>query len=57
MPQIDNGFSIAASNVTYLGKATYQCYAGFGFLSGLSVETITCTATGRWERFPECLGE
>ncbi|MCL4136243.1 UNVERIFIED_CONTAM: hypothetical protein GTU68_021071, partial [Idotea baltica] len=55
VPQIDNGFSIGASNVTYLGQATYQCYAGFGFSSGLPVETISCTASGRWERFPECM--
>ena len=54
VPQIDNGFSIGATNVTYMGQATYQCYAGFGFPSG--GETITCTSEGKWERLPECKG-
>ncbi|KAB7498637.1 Fibropellin-1 [Armadillidium nasatum] len=54
VPQIDNGFSITATNVTYLGGATYQCYAGFAFSSGAAKETISCTSSGRWERFPEC---
>lgn len=34
VPQIDNGFAIAATNVTFGGEANYQCYAGFGFPSG-----------------------
>ncbi|XP_045614794.2 uncharacterized protein uif isoform X1 [Procambarus clarkii] len=55
VPQIDNGFSIGATNVTYLGQATYQCYAGFGFPSSKGVETITCTEHGEWQRLPECL--
>jgi len=28
VPQIDNGFAVGATNVTYRGMATYQCYAG-----------------------------
>ncbi|XP_042883171.1 sushi, von Willebrand factor type A, EGF and pentraxin domain-containing protein 1-like isoform X2 [Penaeus japonicus] len=55
VPQIDNGFSIGATNVTYRGQATYQCYAGFGFLSGQPVETVRCTELGEWEKLPECL--
>ena len=43
VPQIDNGFAIDATNVTHRGEATYQCYAGFGFSSGLAVERIRCT--------------
>ncbi|XP_069982832.1 uncharacterized protein uif isoform X1 [Penaeus vannamei] len=55
VPQIDNGFSIGATNVTYRGQATYQCYAGFGFPSGKPVETVKCTELGVWEKLPECL--
>ncbi|KAK7079934.1 Calcium ion binding, partial [Halocaridina rubra] len=55
VPQIDNGFSIGATNVTYKGQATYQCYAGFGFPSGAPLETVSCTEQGQWERLPECL--
>ncbi|XP_045124302.1 sushi, von Willebrand factor type A, EGF and pentraxin domain-containing protein 1-like isoform X1 [Portunus trituberculatus] len=55
VPQIDNGFSIGATNVTYEGRATYQCYAGFGFLSGQPTESIMCTEKGHWERLPECM--
>jgi len=54
VPQIDNGFAIAATNVTFGGEAQYQCYAGFGFASGLAIETITCTETGEWDSVPEC---
>ena len=54
VPQIDNGFAIAATNVTFGGEATYQCYAGFGFSSGLAVETIHCTGNGQWEQLPLC---
>lgn len=57
VPQIDNGFSIGATNVTYRGQATYQCYAGFGFPSSEPVETIRCTDQGQWEKLPECLGK
>ncbi|XP_072154980.1 uncharacterized protein uif isoform X2 [Bemisia tabaci] len=55
VPQIDNGFSIGSSNVTYRGEAIYQCYAGFAFPSGLAVEKVSCLADGRWERLPTCL--
>lgn len=56
VPQIDNGFSIGSSNVTYRGLATYQCYAGFAFPSGRPTEKISCLADGRWEKKPSCLG-
>lgn len=56
VPQIDNGFSIGSSNVTYRGEALYQCYAGFAFPSGLPIEKVSCLADGRWERLPTCLG-
>ncbi|XP_055681349.1 sushi, von Willebrand factor type A, EGF and pentraxin domain-containing protein 1 isoform X2 [Lutzomyia longipalpis] len=55
VPQIDNGFSIGSSNVTYRGIAMYQCYAGFAFPSGSPLEKISCLADGRWERQPACL--
>lgn len=55
VPQIDNGFSIGSSNVTYRGVAMYQCYAGFAFASGSPIEKISCLADGRWERKPSCL--
>ncbi|XP_054265760.1 uncharacterized protein LOC128988471 [Macrosteles quadrilineatus] len=55
VPQIDNGFSIGSSNVTYRGEALYQCYAGFAFPSGLPIEKVSCLADGRWERLPTCL--
>ncbi|KAF8796738.1 CUB and sushi domain-containing protein 1 [Argiope bruennichi] len=55
VPQIDNGFAVAATNVTYRGQATYQCYAGFGFPGGRPTETVRCLETGRWERLPTCL--
>lgn len=54
VPQIDNGFAIAATNVTFGGEAQYQCYAGFGFPSGSAVETIRCTADGAWDAVPAC---
>lgn len=57
VPQIDNGFSIGASNVTYKGVAYYQCYAGFGFSSGQRSEKISCLADGRWEKLPTCQGK
>ena len=47
VPQIDNGFAVAATNVTYRGMATYQCYAGFGFPSGIATETIRCGEDGK----------
>lgn len=52
VPQIDNGFSIGSSNVTYRGIAMYQCYAGFTFPSNSPIEKISCLADGRWERQP-----
>ena len=55
VPQIDNGFSIGSSNVTYRGIAMYQCYAGFAFSSQNPIEKISCLADGRWERQPSCL--
>ncbi|GAB0094394.1 sushi, von Willebrand factor type A, EGF and pentraxin domain-containing protein 1 [Sergentomyia squamirostris] len=55
VPQIDNGFSIGSSNVTYKGIAMYQCYAGFAFPSASPIEKISCLADGRWERQPACL--
>lgn len=55
VPQIDNGFSIGSSNVTYRGVAMYQCYAGFAFPTGAPIEKISCLADGRWERKPLCL--
>ena len=56
VPQIDNGFSIGSTNVTFKGEAMYQCYAGFAFLSGRPIEKVSCLADGRWERLPACLG-
>ncbi|KAG8179313.1 hypothetical protein JTE90_016418 [Oedothorax gibbosus] len=55
VPQIDNGFAVAASNVTYRGAATYQCYAGFGFPGGRPTETVRCQENGKWEKLPVCL--
>ncbi|XP_067122803.1 uncharacterized protein [Centruroides vittatus] len=55
VPQIDNGFAVVATNVTFRGQATYQCYAGFAFPSGLPTETIRCTEDGKWEKLPVCL--
>ena len=54
VPQIDNGFAVAASNVSFTGTASYQCYAGFGFASGQPIETIVCTAEGEWSYVPVC---
>ncbi|KAK9718535.1 CUB domain [Popillia japonica] len=55
VPQIDNGFSIGSTNVTYRGEAMYQCYAGFAFPTGKPIEKISCLADGRWEKKPSCL--
>ncbi|XP_043234344.1 uncharacterized protein LOC122387849 [Amphibalanus amphitrite] len=55
VPQIDNGFSIGATNVTFRGEITYQCYAGFAFPSGQPLETISCSADGNWGKLPVCL--
>ncbi|XP_055387901.1 uncharacterized protein LOC129616312 isoform X2 [Condylostylus longicornis] len=55
VPQIDNGFSIGSTNVTYRGVAMYQCYAGFAFPSSSPIEKISCQPDGRWERKPSCL--
>lgn len=55
VPQIDNGFSIGSTNVTYRGVAMYQCYAGFNFPTGNAIEKISCLSDGRWERTPSCL--
>lgn len=55
VPQIDNGFAVAATNVTYRGQATYQCYAGFAFLSQRATETVRCGEDGNWGKLPVCL--
>ncbi|XP_074599235.1 sushi, von Willebrand factor type A, EGF and pentraxin domain-containing protein uif isoform X2 [Brevipalpus obovatus] len=55
VPQIDNGFAVAATNVTYRGTATYQCYAGFAFPSSRATETIRCGEDGNWGKLPVCL--
>ncbi|XP_072385212.1 uncharacterized protein uif isoform X2 [Diabrotica undecimpunctata] len=55
VPQIDNGFSIGSSNVTYKGQAMYQCYAGFAFPTGQAIERISCLSDGHWEKKPNCL--
>ena len=57
MPQIDNGFAVTATNVSYKGMASYQCYAGFGFPSGNPIETIVCTSEGSWSFTPVCQGK
>ena len=54
VPQIDNGFAVAATNVSFRGMASYQCYAGFGFASGNPIETIVCNSEGSWSFTPEC---
>ena len=56
VPQIDNGFAVVASNVTYLGVAQFQCYAGFAFPSGNPLESITCLEDGSWSPLPNCQG-
>ncbi|XP_076318247.1 uncharacterized protein LOC143229580 isoform X1 [Tachypleus tridentatus] len=55
VPQIDNGFAVGATNVTYRGHATYQCYAGFAFPSGKPTEMIRCAEDGQWQNLPVCL--
>ena len=57
VPQIDNGFAVEASNVTYRGEARFQCYAGFAFPSGNILETINCLDNGEWSPLPNCQGE
>ena len=57
MPQIDNGFAVVASNVTYRGEAQFQCYAGFAFPSGSPLEQITCLEDGQWSPLPNCQGK
>ena len=54
--QIDNGYTVAATNVTYGGVATYQCYAGFAFPNRNPTESITCLADGTWSPLPNCQG-
>jgi len=54
VPQIDNGFAVVASNVTYIGVAQFQCYAGFAFPSGNPLESITCLEDGSWSPLPNC---
>uniref|UniRef100_A0A6G4ZV11 Uncharacterized protein n=1 Tax=Rhipicephalus microplus TaxID=6941 RepID=A0A6G4ZV11_RHIMP len=55
VPQIDSGFAVAATNVTYRGQATYQCYAGFAFTGGFPTQTIRCNEEGKWVNLPTCL--
>lgn len=55
VPQIDNGFAVKATNVTYKAIVTFQCYAGFGFSSGAQVEQIRCQEDGNWSKLPTCL--
>ena len=57
VPQIDNGFAVVASNVTYRGEARFQCYAGFSFPSGNTLETISCLGDGQWSPLPNCQGK
>jgi len=54
VPQIDNGFAINATGVTFNQTATYKCYNGFNLASGRQTETITCLETGAWGKLPEC---
>lgn len=54
VPQIDNGFAINATGVTYNQTATYRCYNGFNLASGKQTETITCLESGTWGKLPEC---
>src|SRR5690606_20871550 len=54
VPQIDNGFAVNATNVTYGGAAVYQCYAGFRFTSGAVTEQIRCLEDGQWSKLPQC---
>lgn len=54
VPQIDNGFAINATGVTFNQTATYKCYNGFNLASGRQTETITCLESGQWGKLPEC---
>lgn len=54
VPQIDNGFAINATGVTFNQTATYKCYNGFNLASGRQTETITCGESGSWGKLPEC---
>ena len=57
VPQIDNGFAVVATNVTWRGTATFQCYYGFAFPGVNGAETITCLESGEWSPLPNCQGE
>lgn len=54
VPQIDNGFAINSTGVTYNQTATYRCYNGFNLASGKQTETISCLENGFWAKLPEC---
>jgi len=54
VPQIDNGYTVAASNVTYQGISTFQCYAGFAFPNRNPTESIVCLPDGSWSPLPNC---
>jgi len=54
VPQIDNGFAVIATNVTWRGTASFQCYYGFAFPSGNQLESISCLQDGSWSPLPNC---
>ena len=54
VPQIDNGFAINSTGVTFNQTATYKCYNGFNLATGRHTETIACLETGQWGKLPEC---
>ncbi|XP_028967225.1 uncharacterized protein LOC108863645 [Galendromus occidentalis] len=55
VPQISSGFAVAATNVTFRGQATYQCYAGFTFPGGLQQQAVRCNEYGNWDNLPVCM--
>ena len=57
VPQIDNGFAVIATNVTWRGTASFQCYYGFAFPSGNQLESISCLQDGSWSPLPNCQGK
>ncbi|GMT25311.1 hypothetical protein PFISCL1PPCAC_16608, partial [Pristionchus fissidentatus] len=54
VPQIGNGFAVAATNTTFGGVARYACYEGFSFPSGKKSEEIHCGHEGKWADVPVC---
>uniref|UniRef100_A0AC35U7X4 Sushi, von Willebrand factor type A, EGF and pentraxin domain-containing protein 1 n=1 Tax=Rhabditophanes sp. KR3021 TaxID=114890 RepID=A0AC35U7X4_9BILA len=57
IPQISNGVTLLATNVTYGGVVTYGCRIGYKFGSGNANEFIVCEADGRWSNVPKCLSK